>query len=127
MPTRQNAQPKPDPAPQQAKNPQPITGYKHQIRFPLPKLLDGLTEDEEQLLQILLVIIRRSDGCATPIETFISTLVHDYGYRPIKPDDIEFDVKTMLADWDDAVEIGRLFAQEHPELLAENAQEASSI
>jgi len=114
MPTKQNVEPKPGP-----ENPKPaIAEYKHQIRFPLPKLLDGLTEDEEQSLQILLVILRRFDGCTTPIEECISKLVFNYGYRALKPDDFDDEIKTMNENWNDAVEVARLFAQEHPELLA---------
>lgn len=77
-------------------------------------------------MQILLLISRRNDGCTTPIERFICELVFDYGYGALTPEDIKQDFKTLTDDWDDAVEVARLFAQEHPELMAENAQEASS-
>jgi hypothetical protein len=107
-----------------AENPKPtIAGYeKPEVRFPLPKLYT-LSAHEERLLQILLVISRRSDGCATPVESFICELVSNYGYFAPTPKDIERDLEELVMEWKMAVAVTRLFAQEHPELLAENAEE----
>jgi len=87
-----------------------------EVRFPLPKLYT-LSEREERLLQILLVISRRSDGCATPVESFICKLVQKYGYFACTPEDIEQDFEELVEEWKMAVDVARLFAREHPELL----------
>jgi hypothetical protein len=58
---------------------------------------------------------------------FLTSLIYLYGRRSLTPDRVQSEFKTLNDDWDDAVEVARLFSREHPELLVKNAEDASSI
>ena len=124
MSTKQNVEPNPAAAPQQAENPKPAIAErkKSEIRFPLPPLCPR-NEHEEEILKVFLVIVRRDIGCMTPIEQFLTSLIYLYGRRSLTPDGVQSEFKTLTDDWDDAVDVARLFAREHPELLAASGTE----